>query len=191
MRKQFEAGLPGLAVVLVAGCTAVQSLPAGHLSENVEVVHVAPPTGEREADRASIVAALNEVEPGGIVQFAPGTYLIGAGIRIRVARLTLRGHSQGTTLRGCDPDEFATYGLPELSENCDGLRLLAGHQSVHDLTDYGRRILATRCISHRPAPMRTAPVSGSPTAATTTRSWATPSRTTLLTPSSSKVTAIG
>ncbi|MBW3563600.1 MAG: right-handed parallel beta-helix repeat-containing protein [Acidobacteria bacterium] len=98
------------------------------------VVHVASPTGKKATDRASIQAALEQVEPGGTIQFAPGTYLIGAGIRIQVARLTLRGHPQGTTLRGCDPDEFATYGLPELSENCEGLRLLAGHQSVHDLT---------------------------------------------------------
>lgn len=134
MRNRFTAGLHCLALVLAVGCAAVQTPSAGHPTGNVEVVHVAPPTGDRETDRASIQAAVEQVEPGGTIQFAPGTYLIGAGIRIQVARLTLRGHPQGTTLRGCDPDEFATYVLSELGDNCDGLRLLAGHQSVHDLT---------------------------------------------------------
>jgi pimeloyl-ACP methyl ester carboxylesterase len=104
-------------------------------SSRSDTIYVAPPTGDRETDRASIQAAVEQVEPGGTIQFAPGTYLIGASIRIQVARLTLRGHPQGTTLRGCDPDEFATYGtVAEVIENCGGLRLLAGHQSVHDLT---------------------------------------------------------
>ncbi len=118
--------------VFMRSAVAQNERPSG-MSET-DTIYVAPPTGKQETDRASIQAAVEQVEPGGTIQFAPGTYLIGAGIRIEVARLTLRGHPQGTTLRGCDPVEFATFALSELSENCDGLRLLAGHQSVYDLT---------------------------------------------------------
>ncbi|MDX1747020.1 MAG: right-handed parallel beta-helix repeat-containing protein, partial [Halobacteriales archaeon] len=67
---------------------------------------MAPPTGEKDIDRASILAALDEVEPGGTVQFAAGRYLVGDVIRIPTPRLTLLGHPDGTTLRGCTPDEF-------------------------------------------------------------------------------------
>jgi hypothetical protein len=98
------------------------------------VVHVAPPTGIVEQDRASILAALEEVRPGGTVQFAPGTYLIGFDtpfnfdfIRVTVPRITLLGHPAGTTLRGCNPEEFVFVG-------CNGLELTGGHQTVRNLT---------------------------------------------------------
>jgi uncharacterized protein len=71
-----------------------------------DIVHVAPPMGEPEADRASIVAALAQVRPGGTVQFAPGTYLIGEIIPVPIPSVMLLGHPQGTTLRGCTPDEY-------------------------------------------------------------------------------------
>jgi hypothetical protein len=100
------------------------------------VVHVAPPTGNRDLDRASILAALDEVRPGGTVQFAPGTYLIGINvpdsfdfIRVTVPRITLLGHPDGTTLRGCDvaPEEIELAG-------CNGLELTGGGQTVRNLT---------------------------------------------------------
>jgi hypothetical protein len=100
------------------------------------VVYVAPPTGNRDLDRASILAALDEVRPGGTVQFAPGIYLIGINvpdsfdfIRVTVPRITLLGHPAGTTLRGCDvaPEEMALAG-------CNGLELTGGHQTVRNLT---------------------------------------------------------
>lgn len=100
-----------------------------------DTVFVAPPTGEREADRASILAALEEIAPGGTIQFAPGTYLMGGEIiRITVPNITLVGHPEGTTLRGCKPGEFSMQDIEEFGNNCNGLELFAGGQSVLDLT---------------------------------------------------------
>jgi len=100
------------------------------------VVQVAPPEGNPAADRASIVAALEEVRPGGTVQFAPGTYVIGLNIlgsfdwiRVTVPRVTLLGHDAGTTLQGCDP-----AGGPIVSGGCMGLQLVGGRQTVRNLT---------------------------------------------------------
>jgi pimeloyl-ACP methyl ester carboxylesterase/ketosteroid isomerase-like protein len=101
-----------------------------------DTVHVAPPTGERDRDRASVLAALEQVRPGGTVEFAPGTYLIGGEIiRITVPRLTLLGHSQGTTLRGCGPDETAQApGAAGRGELCNLLELAGARQTVRNLT---------------------------------------------------------
>jgi hypothetical protein len=98
------------------------------------VVHVAPPTGDVDIDRASIIAALEAVQPGGTVQFAPGTYVIGIEglfewIRVTVPRVTLQGHPDGTTLQGCHPD-----GDPVFLGGCVGLQLVGGRQTVRDLT---------------------------------------------------------
>jgi hypothetical protein len=38
-------------------------------ASGADTVHVAKPTGGRDADRASIVAALGKVQPGGTIQF--------------------------------------------------------------------------------------------------------------------------
>jgi parallel beta-helix repeat protein len=103
-----------------------------HLKEIADTVFVAPPTGVREADRASILAALEQVRPGGTVQFAPGTYLIGEIIPVPVSRITLLGHVEGTILRGCDPEEWASVQNPRAS--CNTLELLGSHQTVRDLT---------------------------------------------------------
>lgn len=100
-----------------------------------DTVFVAPPTGERQTDRASILAALKQVEPGGTLQFAPGTYLMGGEIiRITVPRVTLTGHPEGTTLRGCHPDEFPMENSTEFGNNCNGLELVGGWQTVRNLT---------------------------------------------------------
>jgi|GEM_PF-246704 len=97
-----------------------------------EVVHVVAPTGEKETDRRSIVAAFEQVQPGGTVRFAAGTYRIGEIIRVAVPRVTLLGHPEGTTLRGCDPDAFSEF--PAAVFACNGLELTGGHQTVRNLT---------------------------------------------------------
>ena len=104
----------------------------GQTEPLADTVHVAPPTGERETDRASILAALEQVEPGGTVQFAAGTYLIGEIIPVAVSRITLVGHADGSTLRGCDPEEWAIVQNSRAS--CNTLELLGNHQTVRDLT---------------------------------------------------------
>jgi hypothetical protein len=135
MRKQFQAGLPGLTLALAAACAAAPPPPATAPHDDAGVVHVAPPTGDRETDRASILAALGDVEPGGTVQFAPGTYLMGGQIiRITVPRVTLAGHAEGTTLRGCHPDEFPMQDNEEFGNHCNGLELAGGWQTVRNLT---------------------------------------------------------
>ncbi|HUG38904.1 MAG TPA: alpha/beta fold hydrolase [Longimicrobiales bacterium] len=109
--------------------------PATAPGGDAGVVHVAPPTGDRETDRASILAALGDVEPGGTVQFAPGTYLMGGQIiRITIPRVTLAGHAEGTTLRGCYPDEFSMENTAEFGNNCNGIELAGGWQTVRNLT---------------------------------------------------------
>lgn len=97
-----------------------------------DTVHVALPTGEQETDRASILGALDGVEPGGTVLFGPGTYLLGEFIRVSVPRVTLQGHPDGTTLRGCDPADYPEYQVQLYA--CNGLELAAGHQTVRNLT---------------------------------------------------------
>jgi pimeloyl-ACP methyl ester carboxylesterase len=131
MRKQFEAGLTGLALVVAAGCAAVHTPPAAQPAGNVEVVHVAPPTGDRDTDRSSILAALEQVEPGGTIQFAPGTYLLGGFIPVSVSGVTLLGHPSGTTLLGCDP---AMAPPPDPRVRCNTLALIGSRQVVRNLT---------------------------------------------------------
>jgi parallel beta-helix repeat protein len=89
----------------------------------------------RDADRSSVLAALEEVQPGGTILFAPGTYLIGGEIiRVTVPRITLLGHPEGSTLRGCDPGEFPWEDLTEFGNNCNVIELAAGQQTVRNLT---------------------------------------------------------
>ena len=97
------------------------------------VVQVAPPTGNPATDRTSIEAAVAAAEPGDVIQFAAGTYVIGTGvpfgfetIEVPVPRTTLLGHPGGTTLKGCDdPTQFG---------ECEGLALTGGKQTVRGLT---------------------------------------------------------
>jgi proline iminopeptidase len=129
---------------LLAGTTelALEAEPAGYppaaystVTTSTDTVLVAPPTGERGMDRASILMALAQVRPGGTVQFAAGTYLMGGEIiRVTVPRVTLLGHPEGTTLRGCDPGEFPWEDLTEFGNNCNAIELAAGQQTVRDLT---------------------------------------------------------
>jgi parallel beta-helix repeat protein len=126
----------GLAIVtLVAGSSWNAAMRPPAAAEGPGTVKVAPPTGVRDADRSSILAALEEVQPGGVVQFAAGTYLMGGEIiRVTVPRITLLGHGEGTTLRGCEPDEFPTQNAFEFGNNCNGIELAAASQTVRNLT---------------------------------------------------------
>lgn len=133
--------------------------PANELQS--DTVHVAPPTGEKETDRASILAALGEIEPGGTVQFTAGTYLVGEFLRVEVPRITLQGHPGGTTLRGCDPSAFddRDFAVAE----CNGLSLTGGHQTVRDLTfeyTWHGLILGGPACQEGDCPPQTLPVDG-------------------------------
>lgn len=130
-RSTFLAG-PLLAALLVVGMALAacdRSHPRGAMT--ADTVQVAMPTGDRQTDRTSIIAALQEVQPGGTVRFGPGTYIIGSNtlsvINVTGPGITLLGHPEGTTLRGCDPDRFEPG-------DCMGLELTGGHQSVRNIT---------------------------------------------------------
>jgi len=137
MRRRFPFALPfvGAALLLAMASFAHAQEPGTAAPAFTDTVYVAPPTGTREADRAAVVAALAEVQPGGVVQFGSGTYVIGASIvgsgtpliEVTAPGATLLGHPQGTTLRGCDPDGFDPH-------DCHGMELTGGHQTVRDLT---------------------------------------------------------
>jgi len=147
-----------IALVVVAGPLpapaqeqiAPDSLPAGvDAADATRAIHVAPPTGEMEADRASILDALDRAHPGSTIQFASGTYLLGEVVSIETPRLTLLGHPDGTTLRGCDAGEFdeveralvaSWSGEADPDEvdrtlyGCGLFNLTGGHATVRNLT---------------------------------------------------------
>ncbi|MDP2480367.1 MAG: right-handed parallel beta-helix repeat-containing protein [Candidatus Palauibacterales bacterium] len=123
-------------------------------------VHVAPPTGERTRDHASIVAAFGQAGPGDTIQFGSGTYIVGEMIQDSTPGLTLLGAAQGTVLRGCTPEgyertrreeravmEKAEFGqgrphlppadrarMAKLVKRCGMFQLSGGHDTVRDLT---------------------------------------------------------
>lgn len=110
-----------------------------------DTILIASPTGERENDRVSILAAIEKVKPGGTILFAPGMYVIGKVIQINTPKITLLGHPDGTVLRGCDPDEFTdienalatasnpTEGWSAVS-GCGMIELTGGNMTVRNLT---------------------------------------------------------
>lgn len=146
-----------------AGSSHAQSSPARADADPAGLVHVAAPTGIGEVDRASIVAALARVEPGGTVHFASGTYLVGELIPVRTGRIALQGHPDGTVLRGCDPAEYEEVerefvavmsasgpaaGWPIVSR-CGMLELTGGNVAIRGLTfEYSRMGLLLGCC-HR------------------------------------------
>jgi dipeptidyl aminopeptidase/acylaminoacyl peptidase len=103
---------------------------------SVDTVRVAPPTGAAETDRANVQAAFDAVHPGGTILFAPGTYMLGAGARLAVPDVTVLGHREGTVLRGCDPEAFATDDaeIEEVVFGCTGLYVQAERQTIRGLT---------------------------------------------------------
>jgi hypothetical protein len=127
--------LVALAALGAAGSTEFAvpvAPPVFRVSSAADTVLVPPPTGETEADRASILAALGEAVPGGTVQFAPGTYLVGRGISVTVPRITLVGHPRGTIIRGCRPDDLGDS--QSMLRNCYGFELAGQGQTVREFT---------------------------------------------------------
>ncbi|WP_162339633.1 NosD domain-containing protein [Cyclobacterium salsum] len=114
------------------------SAPSDYESERpsgvseTDTIYVAPPTGEKETDRASILAALEGVEPSGTIQFSAGTYLIGPIIRVPTDEITLLGHPGSTVIRGCEPDDFPEF--PSALFACHGFELTGARQTVRNLT---------------------------------------------------------
>lgn len=129
------AALTAITILLLLGSfmqtAAAQNEHHSGVSET-DTVYVSPPTGEKETDRASILAAFEEVKPGGTVQFAPGRYLIGPMIRLAADEITLLGHPGGTVIRGCEPDDFP--GIPAALFACHGFELAGARQTVRNLT---------------------------------------------------------
>ncbi|HUG39834.1 MAG TPA: hypothetical protein VMM12_05090 [Longimicrobiales bacterium] len=133
--------LLGLVALVVSGTGAYESgpSPAGSsvLTAATDTVHVAPPTGAAATDRASILAALDALEPGGTLLFAAGTYWIGgAFIRVPLPGVIFQGHPDGTTLRGCEPADLEQMGSalwvgcclePAASEHEGGQPHVGGH----------------------------------------------------------------
>jgi hypothetical protein len=140
IRRGAAVGLLAPLMLLVVNCAdhappldpeAAHSLAA---AGGANVIQVADPTADVATDRASILAALEEVRPGGTVQFAPGEYVIGfndgawAYIPVTVPRVTLQGHPDGTRLRGCDlePQDILDGG-------CVGFEMSGGRQTLRNL----------------------------------------------------------
>lgn len=131
-----------------------------------DAIQVAPPTGTPQADRAAIIAALEQAEAGGTVRFAEGTYVIGEIITVSQAGVTLEGHPNGTTLRGCEPEEYprqqevrdavaAGEIAPEDVRQCDVMVLTGGGVTVHGFTvEYtGSGFCISVCLSDPSAPI--------------------------------------
>ncbi|HUE96285.1 MAG TPA: right-handed parallel beta-helix repeat-containing protein, partial [Longimicrobiaceae bacterium] len=138
------------------------ALPAASAAQEgaPDTVRVAAPSGEREADRASILAALERANPGDAVLFARGTYLIGELIHVPTPRLTLLGDDGGTVLRGCEPDVYDALERQLVREDealgpdagwrllsrCGLFQLTGGHVAVRGLTfEYSRLGLILGC----------------------------------------------
>jgi hypothetical protein len=101
-----------------------------------ETIQVAPPVGDPETDRINVQTAFDAAQPGSTVQFAPGTYLLGAGVALTVPDVTVLGHPDGTVLRGCDPEAFEVEerDLPQLVFGCTGIYVQAERQAIRGLT---------------------------------------------------------
>ncbi len=140
-----------LAALAVAGVAAVAQ-PLARQTDALAasasgIVRVAPPTGQQEADRASTLAALEQAQPGDTIQFARGMYLVGRLIPVSTPRLTLLGHPEGTTLRGCDPAQLDvqqreivqamqsrdTARAAAVVSSCGMFQISGGHTTVRNL----------------------------------------------------------
>jgi hypothetical protein len=135
--RSRSAALALVPALLWAGCGDPSQPLAPETSfaaGGAHAVQVAPPAGDPAQDRAAIQAALAAVQPGGTVQFASGTYEVGAGapsaILVLTPRITLLGHPDGTMLHGCDPVDVG-FG------DCEGLLLAGGHQTVRGIEFVG------------------------------------------------------
>jgi hypothetical protein len=113
----------GLAVVILA----ISPLAA---KKNIDV---AAPTGNPMLDKPAVQQAIDDAQPGDFIRFAAGTYMIGGQflvdtILVDKEGLTLRGHPDGTILRGTavlDPEDEGQF---------EGMVITADHITVKDLT---------------------------------------------------------
>lgn len=133
-RRLLARTLVGAALLLVTA--SLVHAQEDRVTPPPDTVHVAPPTGEAETDRTNVQAAFDAVRPGGVVQFAPGTYLLGAGARLAVPDVAVLGHPDGTTLRGCDPEAFRVdqSEVGRVVFGCTGLYVQTERQTVRGLT---------------------------------------------------------
>jgi len=128
----------------MVACQPGGTREAGDASVN----QVDPPTGVTEQDRAVILAALDRARPGDTIRFAPGTYSVGEVLPVRAPGVTLEGHPEGTTLRGCSEAEFEAVGKAQMAAlsardmaamraaqlQCGVFELLASGVTVRGLT---------------------------------------------------------
>lgn len=116
--------------VIEAFATARRSVDHG------DTIRMVAPTGQAERDRPAVQAAFDAARPGDVVLFAAGTYLLGRGARLTVPDVTVLGHRDGTTLRGCDPAAFDIdeSQLLALVFGCTGLHVQAERQTIRGLT---------------------------------------------------------
>jgi parallel beta-helix repeat protein len=132
---------PALVVItIIASAWATQPALGCAVSARTDTVHVAPPTGVPDTDRASILAALARVSARGTVQFAPGTYVVGKLIAVTTPGVTLLGDPTGTILRGCEPADLSSRlpgappATPSELADCNVLGLAGDRQSVRQFT---------------------------------------------------------
>jgi len=111
------------------------SLAACTTRESADVT-VPAPTGVMEQDRAAVQSVFDSVRPGQTVEFAAGRDVLGAGVRLTVPNVTVRGHPDGTVLRGCEPEAFDVTEAEVFSIvfNCAGFYIEAERQTVRGLT---------------------------------------------------------
>ena len=97
-------------------------------------IEVAGPAGDRTHDQGVVAEALAQATPGDVIQFGPGTYVVGGeGMLIRTPGIFLRGHPGGTTLVGCTSAERSTLPIADFWETCNGFTLAGEGQSVSDI----------------------------------------------------------
>ena len=97
-------------------------------------IEVAPPTGDRDIDRAALAGAFGQALPGETIQFQAGTYLIGGEpIALRTPDVSLVGDPAGTTLLGCTLEELDALTPRTFMSNCGGVRLEGEAQRVANL----------------------------------------------------------
>lgn len=126
----------GICAVLSIGCTGGESESEMGRQGTGIALHVAPPSGEVDVDRAAVQAAFDSVRSGDTVVFGVGRYLLGGGATLQVPGVTVMGHPDGTVLRGCEPEAFdiAPTELPSLVMSCTGLYLQAERQTIRNIT---------------------------------------------------------
>ncbi len=115
---------------LLAACSATEPV------ETTEgTIEVPPPSGTAAVDLANLRAAFAAAIPGSTIAFGPGTYRIGnSGLELTTDHVTLRGHTEGTVLQGCDPTQVASMTEDLFFAQCQGIRLLGARQRVRNLT---------------------------------------------------------